>query len=200
MENKGSIPERQKCGSAKMARTRSSQVENKEWKPRSQSLSRPCPVHFFPPSLILQAPSLSLSLSLSPSSSLPLTHWRMLTHQVPWLPSMGWCHFRWHHHAVYVYLYPPPSPSSPHTSPPAALPLFLSSEGRCCLTHTRYTLTIGQTVVVARVQRETGAQDNEGSRHGLPGGYKHLHKEKCKLVFSAVVKKTQRGDGLWGAS
>ena len=32
----------------------------------------------------------------------------MLTHQVPWLPSMGWCHFRWHHHAVYVCLCPPP--------------------------------------------------------------------------------------------
>lgn len=102
------------------------------------------------------------------SSSLPLTHWRMLTHQVPWLPSMGWCHFRWHHHAVYVCVFvlcvwvcvqPPSLQPPPHTHThhlPAALPLLLFSEGRCCLTHTRYTIV--QTAVLAQVLAEGRAR------------------------------------------
>lgn len=100
---------------------------------------------------------LSIYKSLTPSHSysLPLTHWRMLTHQVPWHPSMGWCHFRWHHHAVCacacvcaVCISTCSTPPTPHhlTPPfthtrsvlhPAAL--LLSLEERCCLIHGRYT-------------------------------------------------------------
>lgn len=139
MENEGSIPEREKCGSAKIARTRSSQVENKDWKFRSQSLSRQCPFHFFPFSYFTRLSLfLSLSLSLSPSCSLPLTHWRMLTHQVPWLPSMGWCHFRWHHHAVYVYLYPPPHHTHLLLLLQPSLCFFPRREGAVWHTHPLY--------------------------------------------------------------
>ncbi len=144
--NEGNIPKREKRLRLRLpeqeAVVRKTKSENSE-----HSLCL-CP-YLFIPSLYLQD---SLSLSLSPFCSLPLTHWRMLTHQVPWLPSMGWCHFRWHHHAVYVCLCPPSTLPSP--PPPAALPLFLPSEGRCCLTHTRYTQTIGQTALLAQAERE----------------------------------------------
>lgn len=98
------IPERKKCGSVE-------DCKNTKQSGRKQRVKIPITVIAFTVSIPLfpsQFTRLSLSLSLPSFCSLPLTHWRMLTHQVPWLPSMGWCHFRWHHHAVYVYLYPPP--------------------------------------------------------------------------------------------
>lgn len=98
------IPEREKCGSVE-------DCKNTKQSGRKQRVKIPitviaCTVSI--PLFLSLFTRLSLSLSLPSFCTLPLTHWRMLTHQVPWLPSMGWCHSRWHHHAVYVYLYPPP--------------------------------------------------------------------------------------------
>lgn len=63
---------------------------------------------------------------LTPS---PLTHWRMLTHQICWLFSIGWCHFGWHHCSECVFVlcawaHAPPPPLltlSPFPSSLAAL-------------------------------------------------------------------------------
>ena len=128
----------------RIVRTGNGQVDNKEEMSWSQLLS-PWSTPLSSLCFYLQA-ALSVSLN-SLFFSLFLTHWRMLTHQVPWLLSMGWCHFRWHHHAVCVCLHPPPTTTTTTTSPPEALPPLLSMEGRYCLTDSCYSLTISQPVL-----------------------------------------------------
>lgn len=80
--------------------------------------------------------------------------------------------------------YNPPPPTHTHHLP-AALPLLLFSEGRCCLTHTRYTIV--QTAVLAQVLaegrarriRETDCQEARNT---------HTHtKEGGEVVFKVVV-------------
>lgn len=85
---------------------------------------------------------------------------------------------------VCVCLHPPPptnttTTTSHHTSPPPeALPLFLSMEGRYCLTHTRYSLTISQPVLWRQIR-------------AIAGGEKPLQKERGD---------TQREGGLTSAN
>lgn len=87
---------------------------------------------------------------------------------------------------------PPPS-----TPPPlAALPLFLSSEGRCCLTHTRYTQTIGQTEREKERQRERAGRGGDG--HGLPGREKHFHNKRGEQEWCDVRAERERGAEVWG--
>ena len=131
--SEGSVPKRVKRGCVKIKKKKKKERKKKRRLSRRKqrvkihiTLVVYIPLSFL---FIYKTPSLSISLSLSLSLSLclllALTHWRMLTHQVPWLPSMGWCHFRWHHHAVYVCLCPPPthhhssSFSSSSCSPPS---------------------------------------------------------------------------------
>lgn len=85
--------------------------------------------------------------------------------------------------AMCVSVCAPPPPPTPHP-PPAALPVHFSSEGRCCLTHTRYTQTIGQTAVLAQVLAESTARR---MREIDTDCQKDRNKERGELVFTAVV-------------